>query len=265
MLEFAFMRLAVAASIATGASLGILGVYLVMRRVVFLGLVLANVATLGAAIAAAIGWPPEFVSLAAAVGAAAALGEVDASNRISAESLMGWAYAAASSATVLILSQVAGGSTDTMHLLFGNVLAVPATHVMGLTALAGAVILGQLLLMPRFVLVTFDPEAARIAGVNTRLWSLSLNVSIGVVSSAAVHEIGALSTFALLSLPAMAALLLTASIRSAFMVAAGLGITVPVLALALSFYLDLPAGPACVALLTVAVGAAAVSKSKGGR
>jgi ABC-type Mn2+/Zn2+ transport system permease subunit len=118
--------------------------------------------------------------------------------------------------------------------------------------------------MPRFVLVTFDPEAARIAGVNTRLWSLSLNVSIGVVSSAAVHEIGALSTFALLSLPAMAALLLTASIRSAFMVAAGLGITVPVLALAMSFHLDLPAGPACVALLTVAVGAAAVSKSKGG-
>jgi ABC-type Mn2+/Zn2+ transport system permease subunit len=265
MLEFAFMRLAVAASVATGASLGILGVYLVMRRVVFLGLVLANAATLGAAVAAAIGWSPEFVSLAAAVGAAAALGELDASNRISAESLMGWAYAAASSVTVLILSQVAGGSSDTMHLLFGNVLAVPATHVVGLTVLAAAVILGQLLFMPRFVLVTFDPEAAKIAGVYTRPWSLSLNLSIGVVASAAVHEIGALSTFALLSLPAMAALLLTASIRRAFIVAAGFGIIVPVLALAMSFYLDLPAGPACVALLAFAAGAAAIGKSTSGR
>jgi ABC-type Mn2+/Zn2+ transport system permease subunit len=122
------MRLALVASIATGASLSILGVYLVMRRVVFLGLVLANAATLGAAVAAAVGWPPEAVSLGAAIAVAAALGEKNPSNRVSGESLMGWAYAAASSATVLILSRVASGSSHTMELLYGNVLAVPATQ-----------------------------------------------------------------------------------------------------------------------------------------
>jgi ABC-type Mn2+/Zn2+ transport system permease subunit len=262
MFDSTFMRLALIASIATGASLGILGVYLVMRRVAFLGLVLANVATLGAASAEASGWSPEAASMAAAVAAAMMLGEADAASKVSAESLMGWAYAAASSATVLILSQVAGGGGHTMDLLYGNVLAVPASHVIGLTALAVGVVAAQLIFMPRLVLITFDPESAQIAGVNTRRWSLALNLSIGIVAAAAVHEIGALSTFALLSLPSMAALLLMGGIRSAFVMAAGIGITVPAIALMLSFHLDLPSGPACVALLALVVGAAFIVRAR---
>jgi ABC-type Mn2+/Zn2+ transport system permease subunit len=76
--------------------------------------------------------------------------------------------------------------------------------------------------------------------------------------------IGALSTFALLTLPAMAALLATSSVRATFATAAALSIVLPCLALTLSFYLDLPAGPASVALLAVSVPlAAALSKVAG--
>jgi zinc transport system permease protein len=257
-----FMRLALAASIATGVSLGVMGVYLVIRRVVFLGLVVANAATLGAALAQALGWVPQLLSLAAAVGTAVALGPGEDSNRTSArvseESLMGWAYAAASSATVLLLSWVAGGSADTLHLLFGNVLAVDTTSVVVLAIIALVVVSLQLLFGRRFLLVTFDPEAATVAGVNTRLWSLMLNLAIGVAAATAVQAIGALSTFALLTLPAMAALLATSSVRATFATAAALSMTLPSLALAVSFYLDLPAGAASVALLSIAVPLAAM-------
>jgi ABC-type Mn2+/Zn2+ transport system permease subunit len=262
MFEPVFMQLALAASIASGVTLGMMGVYLVIRRVVFLGLVVANAATLGAAFAHAAGWAPEVPSLAAAVGAAVALGGGEPSIRVSAESLMGWAYAAVSSATVLLLSWVAGGSTDTLHLLFGNVLAVQVTDVILLTVIALALGLVQALFARRFLLVTFDPEAARVAGVNTRLWSLALNLAIGVAAAAAVHAIGALSTFALLTLPAMAALLATTSVRATFAAAAGLGIVLPSAALALSFYVDLPAGPASVALLALSVPFAAMGRAR---
>jgi zinc/manganese transport system permease protein len=133
-----FMRLALVASMAIGVTLGTLGLYLVMRHVVFFGLVLANAATLGAAVAHALGWPPEVVSIAAGVAAAAALGEVGASTRVSAEAVMAWAYAATASTTVLILSRAAGGSVDTLHLLFGNVLSIQVTHVVALVFLASA-------------------------------------------------------------------------------------------------------------------------------
>ena len=92
------------------------------------------------------------------------------------------------------------------------------------------------------------PHAARVAGVNNRLWSLALNLAIGVTAAAAVDAIGALSTFALLTLPAMAALLATSSVWVTFATAAALSIVLPCLALVLSFYLDLPAGPTSVAL-----------------
>ncbi|HEY5618664.1 MAG TPA: metal ABC transporter permease [Vicinamibacterales bacterium] len=258
MFEPMFMRLALVASVATGLSLGVMGVYLVIRRVVFLGLVVANAATLGAAIAQAIGWTPELASLVAGVGAAVALGGVEASSRVSAESWMGWAYAGASSFTVLVLSWTAGGSADTLHLLFGNVLAVQGANLVALTIVAAVIGLLQLLFARRFLLVTFDPEAAKVVGVDTRLWSLTLNLAIGVAAATAVNAIGALSTFALLTLPAMAALLATTSVRATFVTAAALSTVLPSLALAISFYFDLPAGPASVALLALSVPFAAV-------
>jgi ABC-type Mn2+/Zn2+ transport system permease subunit len=168
MFEAPFMRLALAASIAAGASLGVVGVYLVIQRIVFLGLVVANAATLGAALAQAFGWTPALTSLAAAVGTAVLLGEIERSSRVSAESLMGWEYAAASSATVLVLSSTSGGSTDTLHLLFGNVLAVQVADVVVLGIIAVLISMMQVLLGRRFLLVTFDPDAAKVAGVNTR-------------------------------------------------------------------------------------------------
>jgi zinc transport system permease protein len=112
-------------------------------------------------------------------------------------------------------------------------------------ALIAAVVLGA----------TFDPEAAQVAGVNVRGWSLLLNLLVGAAAALAVHHIGALLTFALLTLPAMAALLV---VRAAFAAAAGLGTVLAFFGLAASFYFDLPAGPATVALLAASVPVAAI-------
>ena len=217
MFEPVFMQLALVASIATGVSLGVMGVYLVMRRVVFLGLVVANAATLGAAVAEIVGWPAQLLSLAAAVAAAVALGGVHSSNRMSAESLMGWAYAAASSVTVLLLSRVAGQQRGHIRTCCSAMSwRSKRPEWPSLTVIALIVVSMQVLFGRRLLLVTFDPEAAMVAGVNTRLWSWILNLAIGVAAAAAVQAIGALSTFALLTLPAMAALLATASVRGMF-------------------------------------------------
>jgi zinc transport system permease protein len=253
MLDLTFMQLALLASLTTGASLGLVGVYLVMRRVVFLGLVLANAATLGAALAEGVGAPHQVVAPLVAVGAAVALGRMQTPGRVSAESVMGWAYAAVTAATALVLSVAAIGSTDAVHLFFGNILAVHAQEVIVLGAMTAVVGLAHLLFGRRFLLVTFDAEGATVAGVATGRWSMALTLMIGVITAAAVHSIGALSTFSLLTLPALTALLATRSVRATFAVATAVGAAVPSVALLLSFYLDLPAGPTAVALLALGV------------
>jgi ABC-type Mn2+/Zn2+ transport system permease subunit len=259
MFEPVFMRLALVAAISAGASLSLIGVYLVTRRVVFLGLVLANAATAGGALAALFGWQPEVPSVGAALVTAVGLGAISTSQRVPNESIMGWAYATASSATVLVLAYAAAADADTMHLLFGNLLAVSTGHAVALAGIAVLTIAIHILFTQRFLLATFDPEAAVVAGVSTHRWMLLLNVLVGVATATAVQHIGALLTFALLTLPAMGALLLTTSVRAVFATAAGLGTVLPCLGLAASFYLDLPAGPAAVALLAAGVPIAAIA------
>ena len=152
------------------------------------------------------------------------MGFLPSPRRVSGESITGWAYAAAASATVLILAGATAADADTLHLLYGNVLAVSPSHATGLVVLALVIGIVHVLFGSRFLLVTFDAEAAQVAGVNTRLWSICLNLSIGAAAAAAVHEIGALLTFSLLTLAPMASLLVTRRIRTTFVVSAAIGI-----------------------------------------
>ena len=257
MFDVAFMRLALLASVAASVPLAVVGVYLVVRRVVFLGLVLANAAAVGIVVAQGFGWPPELAAVAVTIGTAVVLGVLPLPHRVPAESIIGWAYAAASSGIVLILSGSATAETDTLHLLYGNVLAVSPGHVAALVGVAVVVGAVQLAFGRRFLLVTFDAEAAEVAGVRTRLWSTGLNLTIGVAAAMAVHEIGALATFSLLTLPAMAALLVARRIRTTFLLSAGIGVAALWAGLVVAFKLDLPPGPVSVGILVLAVAVAA--------
>jgi len=253
--EFEFMRLAAVAGVAAALSLSILGVYVVLKRVVFVGLTLATVATLGAAVALARHWPVEAAAIAAALAAASLLALAAAPRRIPAESLVGWGYAAASALTVLVLA-TSSADAEAMHLLFGNVLAISPSHTLLLAIIAAAVVAVHVLFVKRFVLVVFDLEAARAAGIATTAWTLFLYLTIGGATASAVHETGALLVFALLTLPATAALLLTKGLKAAFFAAPAIAVTCVLAGLVLSFRWDLPTGPFTVALLAAAVPAA---------
>jgi ABC-type Mn2+/Zn2+ transport system permease subunit len=203
-------------------------------------------------------WPTEIVAIVAALTTAVGLGALPATYRVSGESVTGWAYAAAASATVLVLARTTAPDADTLHLLYGNILAVSPGHATGLVAIAAVVGIVHLLFGGRFLLVTFDEEAARVAGVNTRLWTMSLNLTIGVTTAAAVHEIGALLTFTLLTLAPMTSLLIARRIFTAFALSAGIGTAAMCAGLAVAFHADLPPGPVSVALLAVTVVIAAI-------
>jgi manganese transport system permease protein len=114
------------------------------------------------------------------------------------------------------------------------------------------------LLAKRFVLVVFDPEMARAAGIAAGAWTLVLYLTVGGATAAAVHETGALLAFSLLTLPAMAALLATRGLKAAFFVAAAIAVVTTLAGLVLSFRWDLPTGPFTVVLLAAAVPVAAL-------
>ena len=257
MFSLEFMRLAAVAGIASALALSVLGVYVVLKRVVFVGLTLANVATLGAAVALALRLPLELTAIVASLAAAVALAALATPRRVPAESIIGWGFAAASALTVLILARTAADA-DAMRLLFGNVLAITRFEA-ALAAVVAAVVLAlHVAFAKRFVLVVFDPQTARAAGIVTGAWTVLLYLTIGGATAAAVHETGALLAFALLILPATAALLVTRGLKAAFLAAPTIAVTAVVAGLVLSFRWDLPTGPLTVALLAAAVPLAAL-------
>lgn len=255
--QLEFMRLAAVAGVSAALSLGVLGVYVVLKRVVFVGLALANLATFGAALAMAVGMPIEATALGLTLAGAAFLALIATPRRIPAESIVGWTFATASAATVLILATSSKADADAMRLLFGNVLAITAREAVLLAAVTAVVLAVHVLFARRFVLVVFDPESARAAGIATRFWTLVLYLTIGAATAAAVHETGALLAFALVTLPALAALLVTRGLRGAFAAAPSLAVVVVLAGLVLSFILDFPTGPFTVALLALFVPLAA--------
>lgn len=252
------MRLAAVASLAAAVALSLMGVYVVLKRVVFVGLTLANLATLGAATALSVGLPVEATAVVVALAGAAALALAATPRVVPGESIIGWGFAASSGLTVLVLARSATADAEAMRLLFGNVLAISAGEALMMAAVAGLVLLINALFARRFVLVVFDPVAAQAAGINTTLWTLILYLTMGSATAAAVHETGALLAFALLVLPPMAALLATRRLASAFATSAAIAVTCVVAGLVASFYLDLPTGPLTVAFLAGAVPLAAL-------
>lgn len=257
-LQLEFMRLAAAAGLAAALALSILGVYVVLKRVVFVGLTLANLATLGGAVALAMHLPMEAAAILVTLAGAAALALAATPRVIPSESLIGWGFAAASGLTVLVLARSTGADAEAMRLLFGNVLAITRHEAILMTVVAAVVVSVNALFARRFVLVVFDPLAARAAGIDTTLWMLVLYLTIGGATAAAVHETGALLAFALLVLPAMAALLVSGRLMTAFLISAAIALTCVAAGLILSYYWDLPTGPLTVAFLAAAVPLAAV-------
>jgi ABC-type Mn2+/Zn2+ transport system permease subunit len=256
--EAQFMRLAAIGGSAAALALGVLGVYVVLRRVVFVGLALANIATLGAALAVVIGVAPELSALAAALAGAAGLALAAVPRRVPAESLVGWGYAAAAAVTVLVLARSAPGTTEIMSLVFGTVLTVSPGMVGVLVALAVGVLAVHALFGKRFLLVVFDEDTARAAGVRTTLWTLALYLVVGLATAAALRATGTLLAFALVTLPAMGALLVTRGLTACFVVSAAIAVAVVPAGLVLSYVWDLPTGPLTVGLLAACVAAAHV-------
>lgn len=258
MFELEFMRMAALGGTAAALALSLLGVYIVLRRVVFVGLAIANVATLGVAVALTAGLPPQIVVLLAAVAAALSLALTATPRRVPAESLVGWGYAAAAAFTVLVLARSAVDTLQVMGLVFGMVLAVTPVEAWMLVGVAAVIVAFHVMVGARLILVLFDTDAARAAGVRTGPWTMVLYLLVGIAVSAGLRTTGTLLSFAFLTLPAMAALLLTQSLAAAFGLSAAIGMTAMLSGLVVSFQWDLPTGPVTVALLAGAVGIAQI-------
>ncbi len=238
----------------------LLGVLVVLRREVFVGAALAQVASLGGVIGLCLAAGhemhadghsvgeilPRATALGAAVIAAVGLSSQRGERRLSREASIGILYAGTAALAILVVATRATLHREVLSLLFGNVLTISRDELVVLGVVALLVVLSVVLLGRRFLLVSLDPAMAAGAGISVRGWQSLLLGLVGGVVAFSILEAGALVVFALLVIPASGALLVARSMRMAYLLAAILGVGSALVGVTISYLADWPTGPAVI-------------------
>ncbi len=261
-----------AASIVAGALLGALGVYVVLRRTVFVSAALTQVSTLG--LVATLLVEERFhietehpieqltVAIVFSIAAALLLGAFRP-RRLPAEATVGATWVVASSLVVLGASQLVHAAHDLGGMVFGNAVAVPAADLLFIGIVAVICLVVHAAFAKELAFTSFDGETAQAVGMNVRLWDAVLFLTIGLAIPATARALGALPVFAFLTLPAAGALAFRVGFRPAFVLAAVLGVVAAGGGYVLSWVAEIPTGATMVALAALLAAPAALRRSGG--
>jgi ABC-type Mn2+/Zn2+ transport system permease subunit len=242
-----FIRMALAASLIIGAVCAYLGVYVVLRRIVFVGAALAQVSSAGVGIAILTGKDPSVMSLLMTLGGVAAFSVKSKDKRTTQESLIGVGYAVASALAVLFVAKSAQGEAHMLDVLSGNILTVTPQQVWWMAGVGLAAMVLHTLFHKQFVYSAFDSETAQASGIRSGVWDLLFFLILGVVISVSIKLAGTLLVFAFLVVPAVTALLLSQHLGRIYAIAIASASIATVAGLYASVKMDLPSGPAIVA------------------
>lgn len=245
-LQYPFMQRALLAAVLVGLICPLVGGYVVVRGLAFFGDALAHSVFPGVVIAYLLGISLLLGGLAAGVLVAVAIGLVARRTTLDHQTSIGVVFPVAFAVGVLLLAGVPTFATDLTHILFGNLLGVTAFDL-AVTGTVAAVVVAFVAGRHRPLgMATFDPVAARLAGVPVAALDLALLVVLALVVVVAVQTAGTLLVLSLLVTPAAAAWLLVRSMRALLLLAASIGVVSAVLGAYASWYLAVPPGPAVV-------------------
>jgi zinc transport system permease protein len=247
-------------SLVIALACSVLGVYVVLRRIVFVGATLAQISSAGIAlaywlaghgIALGLASHPEAFSLVLTLAGVAFFAGTGR-GRIPADARIGVAYALAAAAGILLIAKAATGEAHDIFLQ-GNILGITRGDTLELLGATLPVLAVHAAFYKEFLFVSFDRETARTLGYRVQGWDLSLYLTLGFVISVAMQFAGVLLVFNFLVLPAVTGLLVSRSMKMTFVVSIAAALVAAVAGFTLSIPFDLPTGPTMIAVSGVLV------------
>jgi ABC-type Mn2+/Zn2+ transport system permease subunit len=249
MLQYAFIRTALGGTAAIGLVCAFLGVYVVLRRIVFVGATLAEISSVGIALGILTGWSANALSLMCTFAAVLFFANPRSGRYLPGDTVLGIAFTISAAVAVLFVAHTATGNEEVVHLLQGNLLALTAGEAERLAIVFAVILAVHLALFKEFEYVSFDPAMAATQGYRTERWNLAFYLLLGLAIALAIKAIGILLMFAFLVIPAALGLLVARGLKGTFGVAMGTALLAVFLGIWLSYRFDFPSGPMIVAVL----------------
>ena len=249
--EPAFMQRALLAGLLAAAACAVVGTWVVLRGLTFLGDALAHGVVPGLALALLWGFSPLVGAFAAALVMGGAVTIVSRRTRVREDTGIGLLFVGMLALGVVIVSRSDSFATDVTSLLFGDVLGVTAGDLRGQAVGVAVVVVVSTVLYRPFLALTFNEEKAATLGLRPGLAHLALLVLLATAIVASFQAIGTLLVFGLLIGPPATAGLLVRRVPLVMVTAVGLGALAVVVGLVVSYHQG-TAGGATVAGLAVA-------------
>ena len=261
---FQFLAPAIAASLIIAGIHAYLGLHVVERGVIFVDLSLAQIASLGAAIAVWQGYDAHdpiiywmslgFTLIGAFIFAMVKGQEAD----IPQEAIIGISYAVASAAVILTLSKATGEAEHLQNMLVGNILSVQWPEVFLTGGIYLAIGIFHYVFRKRFLEISIDTRAAAARGVPVRFWDFLFYASFGLVVTRSVAIAGVLLVFCYLIVPSIGGMLFSRRIGSRLAIGWVMGVLVSMLGMYFSVQFDLPTGASIVCTFGLVLSAMAM-------
>ena len=249
-LAYGFMQRGMLAAVLVGILCAIVGCYVVLRSMAFLGDALSHAVLPGVAIAYLMGANLLMGALAAAVVVALLISLFSRQGTIKEDTAIGIVFAAALALGVALISSVRTYAVDLTHIMFGNVLGVSPTDVWLIAGIGAAVLLTILAFYRQFLVIAFDPVLAATQRLPVERLRMLLLLLIALTIVVSLQTVGVGLVAAMLVTPGATAYLLTRRLPAMMMVAALIGAVASISGLYLSYYINIASGAAVVLVAT---------------
>ncbi|MEA3493126.1 MAG: metal ABC transporter permease [Candidatus Margulisiibacteriota bacterium] len=241
-LQYRFMQHAILASVLGGASCGVVGVWIIMMRIPFVGVAMSHAAFAGAIFGLLLGVNPILMALFFCLVSSGLIGPMAEKAEMDANISIGIIFSLMLGFAFLGMGLIPGPKTEALKFIWGNILLISRLDVYLLMAVTFIIFLFLLLFFKEIQAVLFHREIARAVGIPEKTIFYLLLFLTGAVVTLNLNTIGGLLIFSLVVNPPSAAYQLTYNLRRMFLLSAAFAITSCLIGLLFSYILNVPTG-----------------------
>jgi zinc transport system permease protein len=250
LLAMGFWQRALAAGLVLAVLCGCLSVFVILRRLAFIGVGISHSAFGGVALGFLLGIDPLWTGIAFSAGVALAIEWAQKRGHIEEDAAIGIFFAAAMALGVLFLHLSRTYNVDVFGFLFGNILAIGERQVVQIVAVAALVLAVLFFFYKEYVFISFDEEMAWVSGVPVTFLRALFLVLLSLAIIVAIYLVGIILVSALLVIPGATARNLAGHLRPMMFLSLGSAVGATLGGLMASAWLDWPSGATIVVLLS---------------
>lgn len=252
-LQYEFMQNALIAGLLAAIACGIVGVYVVVKRIIFISGGIAHASFGGIGLGYLIGISPVLGAMIFSLASALSMGYVTRRTRLPEDTAVGILWATGMALGIVFIGLAPGYAPDLFSYLFGNILTVPTSDLLLMLILDAAIIGIVIAFYKEFLALSFDEEYSTVVGVPVEALYLLLLFMIAFTVVILLRIVGMILIIALLTIPAALARQFTYELRKMMVLAIAFGAVLTFGGLWLSYVLDLASGATIVLLGGVAI------------